>query len=59
MPFFIKLEMCTETDDRVMPARSASSCWDIIGFSSIQESSSRSLSVTICPTSDLSICVFT
>ena len=28
--------MCTATEDRVMPALSASSCWEIRGFSSIQ-----------------------
>ena len=28
--------MCTATEDRVMPAFSASSCWEIRGFSSIQ-----------------------
>ena len=48
-PFFIRLEMCTATEDRVMPAFSASSCWEIRGFSSIQFKICRSRWVMAAP----------
>ena len=35
-PFFIRFEICTATLERVIPARSASSCWEIMGSASIQ-----------------------
>ena len=48
-PFFIRLDMCTATLERVMPALSASSCCEIMGFSRIHSSSWRSRWVTGSP----------